>query len=77
MTIQKHNDAEGWKRGLGHYSKDDPAFAKPKHSYDLPGVKHIKAKSDISEGAPGPVSRGGPPRYKAKTGPISNAKKPK
>lgn len=81
MTIQKHNDEYGYKRGTGAYSQEDSAFTRPKHSYDMPGVK-IKNPSN-----PGPAGdmlagsaslpRGGPPRHAPKRGPISNAARPK
>ena len=67
MTIQKHNDEFGWKRGLGAYSEANPKLVSPT----------INAKSrKLDEGAifgpeteqPGPVSRGGPPRFKPKGG---------
>lgn len=81
MTIQKHNDEYGWKRGLGAYSKDDREFGDPKYKYDLPGVKTKDAKNpgpageQLTGGAPLP--RGGEPRFKPKRGPISIAKRPK
>ena len=67
MTIQKHNDEFGWKRGVGAYSSD---YAK----FDSPSLNAKPRKLD--EGAifgaeteqPGPVSRGGPPRFKPKGG---------
>ncbi len=83
MTVQKHNDATGWKRGLGHYSKDDAAFGSPKHTYDSYSVgsmeKALNQNGPSGPMLPGgrPVSKGGPPRYKAKRGPIANMQKPK
>jgi len=81
MTIQKHNDEYGWKRGLGAYSKDDNEFGKPKHIYDMLGVK----KKDVHSIGPAgkeltgsaALPRGGPPRHAPKRGPISNAQRPK
>ena len=71
MTIRKRNDAEGWKRGVGNYSDN---YAKFDHTQDSKAVKAFGDKIDATSGngAPGPVSRGGPPRYKVKTGPLTN-----
>ena len=92
MTVQKHNDATGWKRGLGAYSKDDPEFdAAKKHKYDSFAVQDSKEYSLIDDqvdqpagkllGGGGPVSHNkrtaGPPKFKAKRGPIGNMEKPK
>ncbi len=92
MTIQKHNDAFGYKRGQGPYSKEDANFNPSKHSYDSytvvnkkhdylldnerdqPAGKYLGGGGDVSKN-----NRGGPapPRYRPKTGPIGNMRKPK
>lgn len=91
MTIQKHNDEFGWKRGLGAYSKDDKQFGAPKHTTDSLKVQNGKEYSLIDNqadqpagkmlGGGGPVSHNkrtvGAPRYKPKSGPIGNMKRPK
>ena len=78
MTARKHNDEYGWKRGLGKYSevsyptstKRDTQSASdklrdlPDSSMGMPAGKML--------GGSGPVSEGGPPRYKPKTGPRTN-----
>ena len=67
MTIQKHNDEFGWKRGLGAYSGtgvkfDSPALNKPSRKLDEGAIFGPETEK------PGPVSRGGPPRFKPKGG---------
>ena len=71
MTIRHRNDAEGFKRGLGAYSE---ASTKLFSASDSKAVKAYGDKIDATSGngAPGPVSRGGPPRFKPKTGPQTN-----
>ncbi len=85
MTVQKHNDKTGWKRGLGHYSRDDPQFDAAKyHRYDSFNVtsKYSAIMSNNGPSGPmlpggAPVSKGGPPKFKAKRGPIGNMERPK
>ncbi len=85
MTITKRNDEYGYKRGIGAYSKEDSAFSPgSKHKYDLPGVKTKESVIFAQKGPGGDflpggsaLPRGGPPRYKPKTGPGINAQKPK
>jgi hypothetical protein len=85
MTVQKHNDEYGWKRGLGAYSKDDKEFGSPGHKYDKTSLGSEYGSINSAVGGPagkllagaGPVSRGGPPKFRPKSGPIHNASKPK
>ncbi len=91
MTVQKHNDKYGWKRGLGAYSKDDNAFGAPRHTYDSYKVEDSKEYDLIDGqvdqpagkllGGGGPVNYNnrtkGPPKFKPKRGPIGNMEKPK
>jgi len=92
MTIQKHNDEFGYKRGVGAYSKEDGAFdPRSKHKYDsftVVNKKHDYLLDNQRDqpagkwlGGGGPVNRNaggkGPPRYAPKTGPIGIMKKPK
>ncbi len=85
MTVQKHNDATGWKRGLGAYSKDDKDFdAARYHKYDSFKVESKYDEIMSSNGPSGPllpggapVSKGGPPKFKAKSAPIGNLQRPK
>ena len=67
MTIQKHNDEFGWKRGVGAYSSDyakfdSPALNKPSRKLDEGAIFGPETEQ------PGPVSRGGPPRFRPKGG---------
>lgn len=64
MTIQKHNDEFGWKRGLGAYSEASTKLMSP----TLNAGKSVVNVDKFSNDQPGPVSRGGPPRFKPKGG---------
>jgi hypothetical protein len=68
---EARNDKEGWKRGVGHYSNDYAKFTRPEDSKKV-RQRVVNDDRDASLERPGPVSRGGPPRYKPKTGPLTN-----
>ena len=80
-------DVHGWKRGLGAYSKDELwGEKKVKSDYGSPSEKHRNltdsdegmGSGDKLLGGGGPVSKGGPPTHRPKSGPIGNFnKKPK
>lgn len=65
---QAKNDKDGWKRGAGAYSRDYVKFDRPEDRKSIKGVE--KDGPEIQR--TGPVSRGGPPRYKPKHGPQTN-----
>jgi hypothetical protein len=68
MTVRKHNDATGYERGCGAYSATSIKLAHPRH---IPPVQSVDGKGgNLSK--PSAVSKGGPPRYKPKSGPITN-----
>ena len=80
-------DQHGWKRGLGAYSKDE-LWGEKRTVSDYGSPSHAKAKLIDSDegmgsgdkllGGGGPVSKGGPPKFRPKSGPIGNFnKKPK
>ena len=70
-SATSRGDAEGWKRGVGHYSSNYAKFDRPE---DSKKVRQRVVNDDRVESLerPGPVSRGGPPRFKPKTGPLTN-----
>ena len=61
------DDDSGWKRGAGVYSRN---YAKPDRPEDSTTIKSMAAKLESDNSPSGPVSRGGPPRFKPKTAPI-------
>lgn len=65
------DDEYGWKRGVGAYSSN---YAKFDHPIDKKSVKSLDTAlmSRANSEKPGPVSKGGPPRYRPKTGPRTN-----
>jgi len=69
--MARHNDEFGWKRGVGPYSGN---YAKFDHPQDGKAVKPMFGKLDMDSkhGYSGPVSKGGPPRYRPKSGPLTN-----
>ena len=69
--MARHNDEFGWKRGVGPYSGNYAKFDSPK---DRTRVVSMDSKLDMDSrhGYSGPVSKGGPPRYPRKSGPITN-----
>ena len=68
-----YNDAEGWKRGVGPYSKNYAKFTDPSLN-DRPRKLDEGAIFGPQTEQPGPVSRGGPPRYAPKTAKFSEAR---
>jgi hypothetical protein len=69
--MARHNDEFGWKRGVGPYSGNYAKFDSPK---DKTAIRKMEGSidADSKHGWSGPVSRGGPPRYPRKSGPITN-----
>ena len=78
MTIRKHNDDKGWQRGEGPYCKSKLSMTTKRDEYtasdklrNLPYERH-GLPADVLLTGGGPVSQGGKPRYKPKTGPRTN-----
>lgn len=69
MTIQKHNDAHGWKRGLGHYSGSTAQATKKDDSHKVREIQFRESNAGFS----GPLPAGGPPAHKPKRGAVKRS----